>query len=117
MYELNRLDIKLLKFIVKKASPVYDLDIAAKFKLNGYVLRAEHLASLGYVDVLTLVENDGAERAAYVVSKVGLRAMRDYEVVQQKESLRFWIPVIISTIALISSFRTELTLLLRLITQ
>ena len=100
MHELNKLDVKLLRFIVKKASPVDDLDIVAKFGMTGYVLRVEHLASLGYVDVLTIVENDGVERTTYVISKLGIKSMRDYKVVRQEKNLRFWIPVIISMIAL-----------------
>ena len=114
-YTFNRLDIRLLKFISKKNEVVNNLDIAAKFGARkGNIGRLHILVDEGFVDIITVEENDGTEFDGYVMSKRGLKAIRDYKVEHFEKGVRFWlcwtVTTLIAVIALINSILARLEL-------
>lgn len=95
---------KVLKRLKKKPIAYKDLD-------HSYPELYGHLVSQGLATYRQSSDPDGEDPLSLNISPAGVAALED----RSDSKIRLWVPIAISVIALVSSFRNELLLLLQVL--
>ena len=106
--------VKVLKDLSKSEYIAYE-DVVDEYKQ-----RLNELVDLGYATQYTIQHPTMAEGFLLLICKIntaGTVYIKDYLKQRRRENCRFWIPAIVSIVALIGGYREELAWLLQAIMQ